>query len=129
MSGTVWPLRGELGKLTVELAERYEVNRDSQALPVSYYAFQARNAAVDDRAKREQLAPEARLRHHQQLTGPVMEDLRERLKEQIAQRLVEPNSGLDAAIEYMRLRNAIASLAARQVHAHEASLVILTRSR
>ena len=31
-----------------------------------------------------------------------MEDLREWLKEQIEQRLVEPNSGVGAAIEYMR---------------------------
>lgn len=58
--------------------------------------------AVDDRAKREQLTPEARLLLHQQLSGPVMEDLREWLKEQIEQRLVEPNSGVGAAIEYMR---------------------------
>ena len=39
---------------------------------------------------------------HQQLSGPVMEGLREWLKEQIEQRLVEPNSGVGAAIEYMR---------------------------
>ena len=58
--------------------------------------------AVDDRAKREQLTPEARLLLHQQLSGPVMEGLREWLKEQIEQRLVEPNSGVGAAIEYMR---------------------------
>jgi transposase len=58
--------------------------------------------AVDDRAKREQLTPAARLLLHQQLSGPVMEDLREWLKEQIEQRLVEPHSGLGAAIETMR---------------------------
>jgi len=58
--------------------------------------------AIDDRAKREQLTPEARLLLHQQLSGPVMEGLREWLKEQIEQRLVEPNSGVGAAIEYMR---------------------------
>ncbi len=50
--------------------------------------------AVDDLAKREQLTPEARLLLHQQLSGPVMKDLREWLKEQMEQRLVEPSSAM-----------------------------------
>ena len=58
--------------------------------------------AADAHAKRAQLGPEERLRHHQQISGPVLERLREWLKEQIEQRQVEPNSALGAALEYLR---------------------------
>lgn len=58
--------------------------------------------AADAHAKRERLAPEERLRHHQTVSGPVMDRLREWLKEQIERRQVEPNSALGAAIEYLR---------------------------
>ena len=39
------PIPVELWELAVELAERYGVSRTSQALPVGYYALQARVAA------------------------------------------------------------------------------------
>ena len=58
--------------------------------------------AADAHAKQQQLTPEERLRHHQQVSAPVMERLRDWLKEQIEQRQVEPNSALGAAIEYLR---------------------------
>lgn len=58
--------------------------------------------AADAHAKREQFTPEARLRHHQEVSAPVMERLHGWLKEQFEQRQVEPNSALGAAIEYLR---------------------------
>jgi len=56
----------------------------------------------DAHAREEQYSPEERLRHHQQVSAPVMERLHVWLKEQIEQRYTEPNSALGAAIEYLR---------------------------
>jgi transposase len=56
----------------------------------------------DDDARQADMAPEERLRFHQQNSGPLMADLERWLREQIEQRLVEPNSGLGEAIGYMR---------------------------
>jgi len=53
-------------------------------------------------AKERKLSPEERLAYHQAHSGPVMEDLRVWLKQQLEERLVEPNSGLGAAINYLR---------------------------
>ena len=47
------------------------------------------------------LAPEERLRLHQQRSGPVMEELHRWLEAQFAERKVEPNSGLGKAITYL----------------------------
>jgi transposase len=47
------------------------------------------------------LQPEERLRFHQQHSLPVMNTLHEWLKAQIAEKKVEPNSGLGSAITYV----------------------------
>lgn len=56
---------------------------------------------TDARAREEQLSPAQRLRMHQAESGPVMKALREWLEAEIAERRVEPNSGLGEAIGYM----------------------------
>ncbi|MDQ3732105.1 MAG: IS66 family transposase [Pseudomonadota bacterium] len=43
-----------------------------------------------------------RLQYHQQLSGPIMADLRVWVSEQLAERSVEPNSGLGQALRYMQ---------------------------
>jgi transposase len=48
------------------------------------------------------LTPAERLAFHQAESGPVMERLRAWLKRQFDERLVEPNSGLGAAINYLK---------------------------
>ena len=53
-------------------------------------------------ARKEKLSAEERLVFHQTHSGPVMEELRAWLKRQFDERLVEPNSGLGAAINYLR---------------------------
>jgi transposase len=55
----------------------------------------------DDTARKDNLSAEARLVFHQAHSGPVMEELRAWLKQQFSERLVEPNSGLGAAINYL----------------------------
>lgn len=55
----------------------------------------------DEKARKDKLSPEARLAFHQAHSSPVMEELRAWLKRQFAERLVEPNSGLGAAINYL----------------------------
>ena len=47
------------------------------------------------------LSPEERLAFHQAESGPTMERLHVWLKRQFDERLVEPNSGLGAAINYL----------------------------
>ncbi len=55
-----------------------------------------------DAAARERgLAPEERLRLHQEHSGPVMEQLHRWLEAQFAERKTEPNSGLGKAITYL----------------------------
>jgi hypothetical protein len=56
---------------------------------------------VDARAKEEKLSPQERLSLHQESSGPVMEQLRQWLQEQLEHKKVEPNSGLGQAITYM----------------------------
>jgi hypothetical protein len=48
------------------------------------------------------LTADERLAFHQAQSGPVLEQLRVWLKRQFDERLVEPNSGLGAAINYLR---------------------------
>ena len=55
----------------------------------------------DDHAKKEKMTDEERLAHHQQHSGPVMNGLKAWFTRQIDDRLVEPNSGLGAAIAYL----------------------------
>jgi transposase len=55
----------------------------------------------DASARERQLAPEARLRFHQEESQPTMEQLHEWLTRQLDERLTEPNSALGGAIRYM----------------------------
>jgi len=52
-------------------------------------------------ARERGLDAEARLRFHQLYSAPLMEQLREWLKEQLAEAKTEPNSGLGKAISYL----------------------------
>jgi len=56
----------------------------------------------DQVAREKNKTPEERLQFHQEHSGPTMERLREWLKRQSEQKLVEPNSGLGTAINYLR---------------------------
>lgn len=80
----------------VEVNERFpeECRYVLEALEKVY-----RNDAV---ARKEKLSAEARLVYHQTHSKPLMEELRDWLKRQFDERLVEPNSGLGAAINYLR---------------------------
>ena len=55
----------------------------------------------DAEARERKLSPEERLAFHQAESGPTMERLHVWLKRQFDERLVEPNSGLGAAINYL----------------------------
>ena len=57
---------------------------------------------IEVEAKRQGLAPAARLKLHQSRSGPVMEELKTWLDLQIETQQVESNSALGEAIEYMR---------------------------
>ena len=56
----------------------------------------------DKLAREQHQTAEERLQFHQQKSGPTMARLREWLKRQGEQKLVEPNSGLGTAINYLR---------------------------
>jgi transposase len=56
----------------------------------------------DALARQRQLSPTERLAFHQAESGPALERLHAWLKRQFDERLVEPNSGLGAAINYLR---------------------------
>ena len=58
----------------------------------------------DARAKVEGLSPEDRLRLHQTESGPVMDRLKEYIDGLLAEKKVEPNSGLGQAIVYAQKR-------------------------
>jgi transposase len=58
----------------------------------------------DAEAREASMSPEARLRHHQEKSAPVMGDLEEWLERQFEEKLVEPNSSLGEAIVYMQKR-------------------------
>jgi transposase len=55
----------------------------------------------DAEARERRLSPEARLRFHQEASGPTMEALRDWLERQLGEKRTEPNSALGAAIGYM----------------------------
>ena len=55
----------------------------------------------DALAREQNLDADARLRLHQQYSGPLMEQLHGWLKEQITEARTEPNSGLGKAISYL----------------------------
>lgn len=57
---------------------------------------------TDAEAKEKNLTPAERLALHQRESGPRMEKLAGWLEEQLRERRVEPNSGLGAALKYMR---------------------------
>jgi transposase len=64
-----------------------------EALAVVYH-----NDAV---ARERQLSPEARLRFHQETSGPTMQQLHDWLARQLEEKRTEPNSALGGAIGYM----------------------------
>ena len=80
----------------VDLTETFpsECQYVLEALRVVY-----RNDAI---AREKELSPEDRLKFHQAESGPTMERLRDWLRRQFDERLVEPNSALGAAINYLR---------------------------
>jgi hypothetical protein len=55
----------------------------------------------DKLARERDLPPDKRLRFHQERSGPVMKELKEWLDTQLEEKIVEPNSGLGKAIQYM----------------------------
>lgn len=58
--------------------------------------------AVDKKAKEGGLDPPQRLALHQDLSKPVMDELKFWMDEQLAEKKVEPNSPLGSAIKYMK---------------------------
>ena len=57
---------------------------------------------TDRQAQQEGLSPEARLRLHQEHSGPRMQALSDWMAKQFEDHLVEPNSGLGQAMTYMQ---------------------------
>jgi hypothetical protein len=55
----------------------------------------------DAEARERRLAPDERLRFHQEHSGPVMNRLHQWLEAQLAEKRTEPNSGLGKAITYL----------------------------
>jgi len=55
----------------------------------------------DELARDQEMSPQQRLEFHQRESGPVMAELHLWLARQLDDRLVEPNSGLGAAISYL----------------------------
>jgi len=55
----------------------------------------------DAEARQRRLSPEARLRFHQEASGPTMQDLHDWLTGQLVEKRAEPNSALGGAIGYM----------------------------
>lgn len=55
----------------------------------------------DAQAKEMALSPEARLLFHQQHSQKIVDELKEWMRQQLDQKLVEPNSGLGQALNYM----------------------------
>lgn len=56
---------------------------------------------LEDQIKEAGLSPSERLLRHQELSGPVLEELRQWMREQLEEKKVEPNSGLGEAIRHM----------------------------
>jgi hypothetical protein len=62
-----------------------------------------RDVYVNDALTKERgMSAEERLAFHKAQSGPLMESLKQWLDEQIAEKKVEPNSGLGEAVSYMR---------------------------
>jgi hypothetical protein len=57
---------------------------------------------TDAQARQEGLSPEARLRRHQEQSGPRMQALHDWMDTQFKEHRVEPNSGLGQAIAYLQ---------------------------
>jgi transposase len=55
----------------------------------------------DAHCREQKMSPEQRLLHHQRASVPPMQGLHQWMSEQLAQRQVEPNSGLGQALNYM----------------------------
>ncbi|MFQ5917273.1 MAG: IS66 family transposase [Candidatus Binatia bacterium] len=55
----------------------------------------------DKLAKNQNLSAEQRLHFHQRKSGPIMEELKEWLEKQLNEKMVEPNSSMGKAINYM----------------------------
>jgi len=55
----------------------------------------------DALAREQKLSPEDRLRFHQERSGPIMQELQQWMKAQIAEHRIEPNSGLGKAFSYL----------------------------
>ena len=55
----------------------------------------------DAEARQRMLTPDERLRLHQELSKPVMDELDKWLEAQLAEKRTEPNSGLGKAIRYL----------------------------
>jgi len=55
----------------------------------------------DEIAKEQNMTADERLHFHQSKSAPLMEDLKTWFNDQLDQKKVEPNSGLDQAISYM----------------------------
>jgi hypothetical protein len=55
-------------------------------------------------ARAQGMSPQERLRYHQEESGPRMAELHQWLERQLAEKKVEPNSGLGEAISYMLRR-------------------------
>jgi transposase len=55
----------------------------------------------DGLARERKLDPDERLAFHQENSGPVMEELKTWCDRQISEKLVEPNSGIGKAIQYL----------------------------
>ena len=55
-------------------------------------------------ARQQEMTAQQRLDYHNQHSGPIMAELESWCNEQISKKLVEPNSGLGKAINYMRKR-------------------------
>ena len=56
---------------------------------------------IDAETFKQHLSPPERLREHQEKSAPLMKELAEWMRVQFAERLVEPNSTLGEAIQYM----------------------------
>jgi transposase len=55
----------------------------------------------DELARERKLTMEARLHFHQEHSGPLMQTLKEWMEAQLEEHIIEPNSGLGKAIQYM----------------------------
>lgn len=55
----------------------------------------------DELARQQRMDPKHRLTYHQQHSGPLMDKLEAWCKRQFDERIVEPNSGLGKAIQYL----------------------------